>query len=140
MPTTFHKEWVRRAANAGKHILIEKPVAVNLIDLIDMIKICLENNVLLMDNVMFMHNKRIHAMTSLKRELFGKDNPVKHVESTFSFPGTEEFFNTNIRVSKDGDPLGSLGDLGWYCLRIILWAYEYELPKRVHAIGINNDV
>ena len=27
-----------------------------------------------------------------------------------------EFFATNIRVKRDADPLGCVGDLGWYCM------------------------
>ena len=36
-------------------------------------------------------------------------------------------------MKPDLDALGSLGDEGWYCLRAILWAANYELPKTVIA-------
>jgi len=36
-------------------------------------------------------------------------------------------------VKPDLDALGALGDAGWYCLRAILWAANYELPKTVIA-------
>lgn len=32
------------------------------------------------------------------------------------------------------DGLGALGDAGWYCIRSILFAANYELPKRVIAL------
>ena len=32
------------------------------------------------------------------------------------------------------DPLGCLGDLGWYSVRFSLWAYDYELPTAVRAV------
>jgi len=41
--------------------------------------------------------------------------------------------SANIRLNKDLEPLGSLGDLGWYCLRAILFVYKNELPKKVMA-------
>ncbi|XP_058092116.1 uncharacterized oxidoreductase At4g09670-like [Magnolia sinica] len=31
------------------------------------------------------------------------------------------------------DALGALGDAGWYCIRAILWATDYQLPKIVAA-------
>jgi predicted dehydrogenase len=31
------------------------------------------------------------------------------------------------------EPLGSLGDLGWYCIRIALWTLNYEMPVSLRA-------
>ena len=41
----------------------------------------------------------------------------------------------DIRVDKSLDGLGCLGDLGWYCIRMSLWAYDFTLPNIavVHA-------
>ncbi len=49
----------------------------------------------------------------------------------FSFCGTEEFAKSNIRASGELEPLGCLGDLGWYNLRFSLWVMNYQLPLRV---------
>lgn len=32
------------------------------------------------------------------------------------------------------DGLGALGDAGWYCIRSILWANDFDLPKSVTAL------
>lgn len=37
-------------------------------------------------------------------------------------------------MKPDLDALGALGDAGWYCIRSILWAADYELPKKVIAL------
>jgi predicted dehydrogenase len=37
----------------------------------------------------------------------------------------------NIRVSNTLEPLGSLGDLGWYNIRFSLFAMKYQLPQKV---------
>lgn len=39
----------------------------------------------------------------------------------------------DVRGNPDLDGLGALGDIGWYCLRGILWAYDYEMPASVTA-------
>lgn len=36
-------------------------------------------------------------------------------------------------MNPDLDSLGALGDQGWYCIRAILWATDYRLPKTVTA-------
>ena len=37
-------------------------------------------------------------------------------------------------MKPDLDALGALGDVGWYCIRAILWAVGYELPRSVAAL------
>src|SRR6185436_16045605 len=40
LPTALRKEWVMRAAQAGKHVVCEKPCATNLPDLKEMTEAC----------------------------------------------------------------------------------------------------
>jgi predicted dehydrogenase len=40
---------------------------------------------------------------------------------------------TNIRANGALEPLGCLGDLGWYCVRFSLWAMNWEVPRVVSA-------
>jgi predicted dehydrogenase len=130
VPTRHRKEWVLRAADAGKHVLCEKPCAVTSADLQDMLEACRRNRVQFMDGVMFMHSQRLAL---LRRTL---DDPeavgtIGRIASQFSFKGSEEFFSRNIRVQSDLEPLGCLGDLGWYNIRFSLWVLNEQLPERV---------
>src|SRR5579863_1337345 len=59
LPTALRKEWVLAAATAGKHVLCEKPCAVNSSDLGEMIAVCKRHAVQFMDGVMFMHSRRL---------------------------------------------------------------------------------
>src|SRR4051794_22865981 len=45
LPTGVRKEWVIRTAQAGKHVLCEKPCAINSADLQEMIAVCQQHNV-----------------------------------------------------------------------------------------------
>ena len=120
LPTTLHLEWVRRAAAAKKHVLVDKPVAVTMEQTREMIEVCSSHGVRLMDGVMFMHHSRLRALLqTLTDPLVG---PVKAVRSSFSFKASPGFFSDNIRVKSECDPLGALGDLGWYCVRLGLLA------------------
>lgn len=130
LPTGLRKEWVIRAAEAGKHVVCEKPCAVNAADLREMLDACRRNRVQFMDGVMFMHSKRLVAL----REALDDGQSIgrlRRIATQFSFLGNEEFARGNIRVSHELEPLGALGDLGWYNLRFTLWAMKYELPERV---------
>src|SRR5438105_2549730 len=52
LPTGLRKEWVLRAAEAGKHIVCEKPCAVSVADLREMLDACRRHRVQFMDGVM----------------------------------------------------------------------------------------
>ena len=58
---------------------------------------------------------------------------LSQIHSNFTFRANADFLENDIRVKPDLDALGALGDAGWYCLRAILWAANYELPKTVIA-------
>jgi predicted dehydrogenase len=130
LPTALRREWVLRAAEAGKHVLCEKPCGVTAADVAAMLDACRRHRVQFMDGVMFMHSRRLPL---LRRVL---DDPeavgtVLRITSQFSFKGSGEFWSRNIRVSHEREPLGCLGDLGWYNLRFSLWALHEQLPERV---------
>jgi predicted dehydrogenase len=56
---------------------------------------------------------------------------IKRIMSIFAFRGDDQFLRTNIRTRSDLEPAGCLGDLGWYCIRFILWAQRWHLPREV---------
>lgn len=131
LPTGIRKEWVLRAAQAGKHVLCEKPCGSTVAELREMIDTCSRQRVQFMDGVMFMHGHRLGLMQAeLDNATIGT---IRRVSSQFSFAASPEFLNSNIRVRGQLEPLGCLGDLGWYNIRISLWAMRYQLPQA--AIG-----
>lgn len=130
LPTGLRKEWVIRAARAGKHVMCEKPCAVSAGDLEEMVAACQENNVQFMDGVMYMHSQRMAAMRA------ALDDPsnvgeIRRITTQFSFRAPDEFLSSNIRMSSALEPQGCLGDLGWYTIRLILWTMKYTMPRRV---------
>jgi len=130
LPTGLRKEWVLRAAAAGKHVVCEKPCGVSLADVKEMTDACRKNNVQYMDGVMFMHNPRLPRVREVLDD--GKSvGPIRRIASAFSFLGTGGFSDSNIRVDGRLEPTGCLGDLGWYCIRFTLWALNWQLPQTV---------
>jgi predicted dehydrogenase len=136
LPTGVRKEWVIRAAQAGKHVLCEKPCAPNATDLAEMIAACKQHNVQFMDGVMFMHSARLPLIRTALNDNHSVGD-IKRITSQFSFLAPEGFMQQNIRVSQSLEPLGCLGDLGWYNIRFTLWTMNYALPERVSGRILN---
>jgi predicted dehydrogenase len=130
LPTGVRKDWVVRAARAGKHVVCEKPCGVNSAEVAEMLAACRENNVQFMDGVMFLHSRRITAMREILDDL-ASIGRIRRIATQFSFRGEEEFLKQNIRVSGELEPLGCLGDLGWYNIRFTLWVMNHQLPQQV---------
>ena len=130
LPTGLRKEWVLRAAARGKHIVCEKPCARSVADLEEMIEACQQNRVQFMDGVMFMHSQRLARMKKVLED--GQSvGPLRRITSAFSFGSSPEFFASNIRTNSLLEPLGCLGDLGWYCIRLTLWAMDWKVPRQI---------
>jgi len=130
LPTGIRKEWLIRAAEAGKHVLSEKPVAATTGDVQEILAACRRNNVQFMDGVMFMHSRRLDRLREVLNdgESIGQ---IRRIVSQFSFGAPPEFFQANIRAHSGLEPLGCLGDLGWYCIRFTLCMLDGKLPVRV---------
>ncbi|KAG9451200.1 hypothetical protein H6P81_011165 [Aristolochia fimbriata] len=132
LPTSLHLRWAVMAAEKKKHVLLEKPVALNVAELDQILAACEANGVQFMDATMWMHHPRTQKMTeALLDPRFGE---IKSIHTIFTFSADPDFLENDIRVKPDLDALGALGDTGWYCLRGILWAVDYELPKSVTAL------
>src|SRR2546427_3414809 len=130
LPTGIRKEWVVRAAEAGKHVLCEKPCAVTTPDLRVMLEACRSHGVQFMDGVMFLHSRRLPLLRQVldDPEAIGT---VLRVASSFSFKAVADFWNQNIRARDALEPLGCLGDLGWYNVGFSLWLMNEQMPDAV---------
>ena len=129
LPPALHGEWACRAAEHGKHVLCEKPLALNYVEACRMADACRQANRQLMDGVMWYHHDRTAAMRSLldAAEL----GTLRHVTCAFSFNALADMAGDNIRFQSDLGG-GVLGDVGWYCVTAALWAFG-DLPERVFA-------
>ena len=158
LPPSMHAEWTIRCAEAGKHVLCEKPLAMNVTEAEEMAAACRENNVQLMDATMWVHHPRTADMFQPIAD--GTLGELRRVTSAFSFD-LEPYLETNpphaaidpqtgqtrselvaaneFRLQRDMGG-GALMDLGWYNVRVALWAMG-ELPREVFAKArYRNDV
>jgi predicted dehydrogenase len=130
LPTGLRKEWVVRAAEAGKHVVCEKPCAVSVADLQEMVTACRRHRVQFMDGVMFMHSRRLEKLREVLED--GQSTgQVRRIACAFTFRQSPEFFVSDIRTDGALEPHGCLGDLGWYCIRFVLWLMHWQMPLQV---------
>eukprot|EP01101_Sappina_pedata_P006706 TRINITY_DN340_c0_g1_i8.p1 TRINITY_DN340_c0_g1~~TRINITY_DN340_c0_g1_i8.p1 ORF type:complete len:245 (-),score=65.45 TRINITY_DN340_c0_g1_i8:422-1156(-) len=120
LPTSMKEEWVIKAANKGKHVLVEKPL-ISWESTERMIAACNANGVQFLDGTMWRHHPRTLLFETLlfKNKILGDIYP-RRTECTFSYAIPDE---TNIRYDAQLEPSGTLGDLGWYCVLAILWSH-----------------
>jgi len=132
LPTGLRTEWVVKAAQAGKHVMVEKPCGVTAADVRKMIDACQKANVQFMDGVMFMHSARMNRMRKVLDDGTSVGT-IRRINSQFTFCAPDDWVNSNIRASSDLEPAGCLGDLGWYTIRFTLWAMNFEMPTEVRG-------
>ena len=134
LPCGLHLHWVLAAAEAGKHILVEKPAAASVAELEEMVSACRAARVVFLDGTMFHHHLRSAVMEKVFRDsaVFGQ---IGRVSSGFSFCGDNDFLTNNIRTSRALERFGALGDLGQYQIRFGLWVFGWELPATVRAVA-----
>ncbi|RVW71317.1 putative oxidoreductase [Vitis vinifera] len=65
LPTSLHLKWAVLAAEKKKHVLLEKPVALNVAELDQILEACESNGVQFMDGTMWMHHPRTAKMKEL---------------------------------------------------------------------------
>jgi len=110
LPNSLHCKHTIKAAEAGKHILCEKPLGVSVVECTSMFAATSAHGVCLMEAFMY----RCHPQTARLKETVesGRIGALRLIHSTFSFSIADP---ANIRLSA---PLhgGALMDVGCYCV------------------------
>lgn len=128
LPNHLHVQWAIQAALSGKHVLCEKPIALNPEETKEMIKVSNENNVLLMEGFMYQfHPQWKRVLTILKT---GEIGSTRMIKASFSFI-FEDLENIRYNPAMGG---GSLFDVGCYCVNASRLIMQDE-PESVQAIA-----
>jgi predicted dehydrogenase len=135
LPNHLHAEWVKKAADAGKHVLCEKPFAMNAPEAEAAIRHAEGKGVKVMEAFMY----PFHPQWRRAREIIrsGEIGEVQAVHTLFSYMLKDP---TNIRnILADGG--GAIPDIGCYavsCARFLIGrepSRVISLVKRDKALG-----
>jgi predicted dehydrogenase/aryl-alcohol dehydrogenase-like predicted oxidoreductase len=135
-PHPLHAEWAIKAAEAGKHILCEKPIALNHADAMAIVEAAQRNDVFLMEAFMYRCHPQIAKMVELIQT--GTIGTVQVIQATFAF---HTAFNPESRLLNPVLGGGGILDVGGYCVsmvRLIAGAASgkpFADPLKVTAAG-----
>ena len=96
LPSNLRVEWILKAANAKKHILCEKPAALNVQDAAQIMNACKENGIIFMES--FLH--LFHPQHEKAKQLIqsGMIGDVKMMRASFSFPASKKEYELGVGV------------------------------------------
>lgn len=127
-PTTGRVELCLACAAAGKHVIAEKPIALTSNKVEFLINEFRARNLVFLDATHFVHHPRTQSLLSTLQSI----SPITSIDASFHVPLPRT--PSQIRFMTHVEPLGALGDLGWYPLRLILLCFGNEQPVKVSAV------
>ena len=128
LPNSLHHEWTMRAAEVGKHVLCEKPLALSANECDEMAAAAEAAGVVCLEAFMYRFHPRIDGILDLVGQ--GAIGELRAMYSAFTFKLTS---SDNIRLDPDLGG-GSLMDVGCYCVNAFRTIAQSEpLEVQAHA-------
>jgi predicted dehydrogenase len=133
LPNHLHAAWTVAAAEAGKHVLCEKPLGMDADQAAEMVSACDAAGVLLMEAFMY----RFHPSWVAVRDLVtsGRIGELRAVQTWFSYFNVDP---DNIR-NVAGYGGGALMDIGCYPINVSRMLFGTE-PTRIEAVARRDPV
>ncbi len=128
LPNHLHVPWTIKAMRAGKHVLCEKPIALNADEASQLIDISAKHpHLKLMEAFMYRHTPQWKF--ARQKIADGAIGQLRNIHSVFSYFNADP---NNIRNQSDIGG-GGLMDIGCYCISLSRWLFGRE-PARVSAL------
>ena len=127
LPHTLHVEWTLKALAAGKHVLVEKPVAMRAPEIDPLIAARDASGLLAAEAYMIVHHPQWHYARKLLRD--GAIGTLRHVGGFFSYDNSGDPENIRNQKATGG---GSLPDIGVYTCGAARWMSGEE-PQQVRT-------
>ena len=133
MANEEHAEWALKAINAGKHVLIEKPMATTLEDIEAIEAAAKKNNVKVMEGFMY----RFHPQHKRVQEIVesGLIGDVLSARASFSFLMKQARMYRINRSMADGG--GAMWDIGPYAIHSLRWCFGLEPASIIAHAKLN---
>jgi xylose dehydrogenase (NAD/NADP) len=115
LPNSLHAEWTVRAAQAGKHVLCEKPLALSVAECDRIVDAAESAGVVVAEAVMYLYHPLLYEVRQLVKQ--GVIGQVTLVRGAFSF-FLDRLNDVRWKPEMGG---GSLWDLGSYPVSFVRW-------------------
>ena len=134
MANEEHTEWAIKAIEQGKHVLIEKPMALSVDDIDAIATAAEQHNVMIMEGFMYCFHPQHDAVAELIAS--GKIGEVRNVKTCFSFPmQPARLYRINRDIAHGG---GAMWDIGPYAVHTARKWFDHE-PSSVMAMAKLNE-
>lgn len=132
LPNSLHAPWMIAAAEAGKHVFCEKPLATSAEEALAAVRACEQAGVVHFEAFVYRYHPQTRRVERWLRQ--GAVGEVRSVHAAFQFVLPEAARDTNIRTSR---PLagGSLMDVGCYCVSWLRFTFGEE-PQAATARSV----
>ncbi len=120
LPNNLHKEWVLACLRAGKHVLCEKPLALNAAEAREMYQVAREHGVILMEAYAYLHSPYVEELKKTVQS--GALGELLYIDTGFVTQGYREDFRLHKELGG-----GMVYDLGCYCTTMILSLVDSDL-------------
>jgi predicted dehydrogenase len=129
LPNHLHVEWAMKALDAGKHVLVEKPLAMNASEFDAVIAKRDATGLLAAEAFMIVHHPQwIRARDLVQSGAIGR---VDHVDVAFSYDNRAEPENIRNRPETGGGSIPDIGVYAYGCARFVTGAEPLELKARI---------
>lgn len=125
--TSEHVKWAIAAAKAGKHVLVEKPLAMHASEIAPLLEVERDSTVLISEAFMVTYHPQWWKVRELLQS--GAIGTLKHVQGAFSYHNGDQPENMRNIAGLGG---GALPDIGVYPTVTTRFVTGME-PKRVSA-------
>ncbi|GAA4321394.1 Gfo/Idh/MocA family oxidoreductase [Flaviaesturariibacter amylovorans] len=112
LPNSLHYEWVTKALEAGKHVLVEKSAFVNLREAESAVALARSKGLAIVENFQFQHHSQHRTVKGLLQD--GAIGELRSIRSSFGFPPFGGDANIRYKPELGG---GALLDSGAYVLK-----------------------
>ncbi|MGD0542605.1 MAG: Gfo/Idh/MocA family oxidoreductase [Tepidisphaeraceae bacterium] len=127
LPNSLHADWTIRALKAGKHVLCEKPLAMNAAEAEAMFDAARKAGRVLVEAFMYRSHPQTHALVEAVRS--GAIGPLRLIRSSFCY--RTRSIEGNVRFARQLGG-GGLMDIGCYCINFARLFAGAE-PTAIHA-------
>jgi len=133
LPNHLHVSWALQAAEAGKHVLCEKPIAMRANEIDALIATRDRTGLVMAEAYMIAHHPQWHKVRDLVQS--GAIGDLRHVTACFTYDNSADTQNIRNKPDTGG---GSLPDIGVYTIGGARFVTGAE-PQRVRAVRIERE-